>query len=68
MTDSLKSFLLNHRVEVVIGADLQYNCYINGGMWATGFTFLEALTYGIASYTETKSREDLSLLNENFSD
>lgn len=40
-------FQSKHRLEVALGEDLQYMCYIDGKGWATGLTPLGAIVYGI---------------------
>lgn len=50
-------FSKQHTVEVAMGEDYQYMCYIDGDGYATGLTPLGALIYGIKVYNEHIQKE-----------
>ena len=47
-------FSKSHTVEVAVGEDYQYMCYIDGDGYATGLTPLGALIYGIKAYKQNE--------------
>lgn len=55
MTQETIDFLENNRVEIILGSDFQYLCFINGkGAYAVEMTFIEALQNGIHKYKQIK--------------
>lgn len=48
--DEVVEFEKNHRVEIILGSDLQYWCFIDKGVYSTGLTTLYALITGIKIY------------------
>ena len=49
--DTVLTFTEEHRVEVVMGSDYQYEVYIDGeGSYASGLTATFALWFGIENY------------------
>lgn len=57
--EEIIQFTKEHRVEVLLGADYQYMCYIDyktgDGGWGTSLTPLGALVIGIKQYKENKN-------------
>src|SRR5690606_21975965 len=49
--DTVLAFTKEHRVEVIMGGDYQYEVYIDGeGSYATGLTAMFVLWFGIENY------------------
>src|SRR5690606_38391606 len=57
--DDILQFCRKHRVEVIMGSDYQYECYIdakpNDGCYATGLSPLGAMILGIKTYNDNRS-------------
>lgn len=51
-------FQRTHDLQIIRGEDLQYGCYIDGSMYATGLTPLGALVYGIKIFESNESRRN----------
>lgn len=50
--DKILSFQLENDVQIIRGEDYQYMCYINKSVYATSFTPMFALAYGIKCFKE----------------
>lgn len=48
--DEIMEFQLYHTIEVMIGRDYQYHCYIDKGCYSQDITPLSALVSGIIQY------------------
>lgn len=52
--EDIIEFSNSHRVEVLLGADFQYNCYVDykegDGFYGSGLTFLGAVTEAILRF------------------
>lgn len=56
--DTVLTFTEQHRVEVVMGSDCQYEVYIDGeGSYASGLTAMFALWFGIENYKKDYARK-----------
>jgi flagellar motor switch protein FliG len=48
--NDLLDFEKTHTIEMIIGSDHMYHCYINGVVWETGVNFLETLILAIDKF------------------
>ena len=51
--DELLQFQLTHDVQIIRAEDLQYNCYIDGKVYASELTPLFALCVGVELFNTT---------------
>ena len=52
--EEIIKFQSKHRVEVILGSDYQYSCYIDGKSYSSALTSLGGLVSGIAVYKKYK--------------
>jgi hypothetical protein len=48
--DNILEFQLSHSLEIIRGADYQYECKIDGAVYAVCLTPIMALWYGVSKY------------------
>ncbi len=46
-----------HTIQVAIGADTMYHCYIDSEIYGSGFTFASALIDGVEAFKQHKSKQ-----------
>lgn len=54
--DEILEFQLQNDVQILRGEDYQYVCFINRKIYATGFTPMFALIYGIKRFDDISKR------------
>jgi hypothetical protein len=55
--DEVLEFTSSHDVQIIRGADWQYECYINKNCYYIGLTHLYTLLLGIKTYKEHEKKE-----------
>jgi hypothetical protein len=55
--EEILEFINSHDVQIIRGADWQYECYINKKCYYIGLTHLYSLLLGIKIYKENEKKE-----------
>jgi len=57
--DKILAFQLKHDVQIIRGEDYMYLCYIDGKGYGTALTPMWALTYGINTFIQKTTTNEL---------